>query len=61
MSRLQNIVEFNNKQELVAKKYYWLILCRNVETYVRGYDVCLSFKTIHYKPYKDLQSLPVST
>lgn len=35
---------FNIKKtcELVARKYYWLIFCDNVEAYVEGSDVCLA-------------------
>ena len=48
-------------QELVAQKYYWLILRHDVNNYVKGYDVCLASKTVRHKPYSDLQSLPVPT
>ena len=33
-------------QELVAKKYYWETLRRNVKNYVKGYDVCLASKAV---------------
>ena len=48
-------------RELVARKYYWLRLRRDVKNYVRGCDVCLASKAVHHKPYGDLQSLPVPT
>ena len=48
-------------RELVGRKYYWQDLRRDVESYVRGCDVCLTSKTIRYKPYIDLQSLPIPT
>ena len=47
--------------ELVARKYYWETLRRNVENYVKGCDVCLASKAVRHKPYGDLQSLPVPT
>ncbi len=28
-------------QELIAKKYYWPILQKDVEVYVKGYNMCL--------------------
>ena len=33
-------------QKLITKKYYWPTLCRNVEAYVKGCDVCLAFKAV---------------
>ena len=48
-------------RELVGRKYYWPSLRRDVESYVRGCDVCLTSKAVRHKPYGDLQSLPVPT
>ena len=48
-------------RELISRKYYWPSLRRDIETYVRGCDVCLTSKIVRHKPYGDLQSLPVST
>ena len=47
--------------ELLARKYYWPIFKHNVEAYVKGCDMCLALKAVRYKPYADLQSLPVPT
>ena len=47
--------------KLLAKKYYWPTLRHNVKAYVKGCDVCLTSKAVQYKPYGDLQSLPVPT
>ena len=47
--------------ELVGRKYYWLSLRKDVESYVWGCDVCLASKTVRQKPYGDLQSLPIPT
>ena len=47
--------------ELIARKYYWLTLCHDVEDYVKGCNVCLASKAIRHKPYGDLQSLPIPT
>ncbi len=46
-------------QELITWKYYWLTLRADIESYVKGCDVCLASKSIKPKPYSDLQSLPV--
>ena len=51
----------NKTRELVDRKYYWPSLKRDIEIYVRGYDVCLASKVIRHKPYEYLQSLPIST
>ena len=48
-------------RELVGRKYYWPSLRRDVESYVRGCDVCLASKTVRHKPYGGLQFLPVPT
>ena len=47
--------------EHVAQKYYWQMLCCNIENHVKRYNICLASKTVHHKLYKDLQSLSVST
>ena len=33
-------------RELIAQKYYWPTLCRDVKNYVRGCDVCLALKVV---------------
>ena len=48
-------------QELIARKYYWPTLQKDVEAYIKRYNVCLASKAVCHKPYKDLQSLPIST
>ena len=48
-------------RELIGRKYYWLSLRKDVETYVKGCDVCLGLKAVRHKSYGDLQSLPVPT
>ena len=51
----------NKTRELVDRKYYWPGLKKGMRNYVRGCDVCLASKTVHHKPYGDLQFLPVLT
>ena len=53
--------DIEKTRELVTRKYYWPILRRDVEDYVKGYNVCLASKVVCHKPYRDLQSLPVPT
>ena len=48
-------------RELIARKYYWLMLRHDIEDYVRGCDVCLASKAVRHKPYSNLQSLPIPT
>lgn len=43
--------------ELIARKYYWAMLWRDVQTYVQSCNVCLALKAVEYKSYRDLQSL----
>ncbi len=47
--------------ELIARKYYWPMLRRDVEAYVKECNVCLASKAVRHKPYGDLQSLSVPT
>ena len=53
--------EIEKTRELVAQKYYWPTLRRDVEDYIRRYDVCLASKAVRHKPYGALQYLPVPT
>ena len=48
-------------RELIARKYYWPTLRRDVKDYVRGCDICLASKAVRYKPYDNLQFLPICT
>ena len=47
--------------ELVVQKYYWPTLQADIETYVKEYEVCMTFKAIRHKSYNDLQLLLVPT
>ena len=47
--------------KFLAQKYYWPIFRNDVEAYVKGCDVYLASKAVCYKPYNNLQSLPVPT
>ena len=48
-------------QKLVAQKYYWPTLRVDVETYIKGCNICLASKTVKHKPYGDLQFFSVLT
>ncbi len=48
-------------QRLIARKYYWLTLQRDVEAYVKGCNMCLTSKAVCHKPYNDLKSLSMPT
>ena len=48
-------------KELVVQKYYWLTLQADIETYLKGCDLCISSKAIGHKFYSDSQSLSVPT
>ena len=47
--------------ELLVQKYYSPTFCHDVEAYVKGCDICLTFKAVRHKPYGDLQLLPILT
>ena len=40
--------------ELIARKYYWLTLEKDVKAYIKSYDIYLGSKTVCHKLYKDL-------
>ena len=46
-------------RELIARKYYWPSLRRDIKDYIKGCNVCLALKAVRHKFYGDLQSLPV--
>ena len=48
-------------KKLVGQKYYWPSLKKDVESYIKRYDVYLTSKAVKHKLYGDFQSLPVST
>ena len=48
-------------RELVGQKYYWPSLRRNIESYIRRYNVCLVLKAVRHNPNGDLRSLSVLT
>ena len=41
-------------RELLGRKYYWPSLRRDVESYIRRCDICLTSKAVCHKPYRDL-------
>ncbi len=47
--------------KLIARKYYWPTVQRDVKAYVKGCDVCLTSKAVCHKLYGDLQLLSVPT
>lgn len=51
---LARYYDIGKTQELIAKYYYWLILSANVESYNRGYNICLASKWIGHKSYDAL-------
>ena len=48
-------------KKLIGWKYFWPNLRKDVETYVKGCNVCLTLKTVWHKPYDNLQLLIVPT
>ncbi len=46
---------------MITEKYYWSNLYRDNEVHVTCCDICLTLKAVRYKPYDNLQSLPVPT
>ena len=42
---------------MVGRKYYWPSLKKEIEAYMKEYDIYLAFKAVRHKLYGDLQSL----
>ncbi len=38
-------------RKLIARKYYWPTLQQDIDTYVKGCDICLALKAVYHKPY----------
>lgn len=47
--------------KLLARKYYWLTFYYNIQTYTNSYDICLLFKAIKHKLYRNFWSLLIPT
>ena len=58
---LEGHFSINKTKDLIGQKYYWPSLWKDIEAYVKGCDICLGSKTVRYKFYRDLQSLPIPT
>lgn len=43
--------------KLLAKKYYELTFCKDLECYVNDFDICLVLKAVQYKLYRNFQFL----
>lgn len=56
---LAGYFKIKKTKELVAKKYFWPSLRKNIETYVKSCNIYLISKVVRYKLYRDLQSLPM--
>ena len=41
-------------QELIARKYYLLILQKDVKVYIKSYNIYLASKAVQHKLYGDL-------
>lgn len=54
-------LDINKMKEFIRQKYYWPSLRKDVEAYLKDCNVYLALKTIKYKPYSDLQALPILT
>lgn len=48
---LASYFETNGMHRLIAKTYYELILCQDVDPYIKNCNIHLASKTICHKPY----------
>lgn len=50
---LVSFLKIKNMQELIIKKYYWLMLLKNIKAYIKQGQIYLALKVDGYKPYID--------
>ena len=46
-------------QEFMKRKYHWPSFYYDVKDYMNKCNICLALKTVQYKLYGELQSLPI--
>lgn len=51
--------EIKKTPDFVAWRYYLPTLQDDFDTYVKGYNMCPTFKAVHHKLYSNLKSLGV--
>ena len=51
----------NKTRELIGRKYYWPSLKKDIESYIKEYDIYLASKTVKQNLYGDFQSLLIPT
>ena len=49
----------NKNREFIGRKYNWLHHKKEVESYVKGCDVCLGSKAVKHKLYGDFHAWPI--
>ena len=54
---LAGYFRIDKTKKLIGKKYYLLSLKKDVESFMKGCDICLASKAVRYKLYDNLQSL----
>lgn len=47
--------------KLIAWRYYWLSLKKDIKVYIKRYNIYLALKTVQHKPYSNLQLLLMPT
>lgn len=50
----RNHLKIEKIRELIVRKYFWLILTKDIEAYIKECDIYFGFKIVKPKPYKDL-------
>lgn len=58
---LADYFRIKKTKELVMREYFQPILCQEVKTYIKDYDIYFTSKVVYYKPYKNLSSLLILT
>ena len=51
--------DIKKTKKLIVKKYYLLMLQKNIEAYIKGCNVYLALKAIYYKLYRDFIPLHI--
>lgn len=59
MTLLQFTLAWKKTWEPIVKKYYRPPFQRDIESYVKNCNICLTLKIVYYQLYIDLQSLSI--
>lgn len=58
---MANYFNIDKIKNFFTCKWYWASIRKDLEDHAQGYNICLLFEKVKYKPYGDFQLLPILT